>query len=287
MIPARRIGIRWTLGEVSDRGFEALRLSILGAWNLFGPQAAGTVCVNTISPEEARIRTGAGLPENIRWIDATSLVPPFLAMRFGPEMAEGVGWKLAPIRIYPDRFEISLDNDCILWEVPESMAEWIAAGHPGRCLMAEDVRTSFGRFADLCPPRPLNAGIRGLPPGFRLEAALRETIRRKEAAIGGRILLSSELDEQGLQAAALSLHAELRAVSLDEVTVCSPFWPHQPRLGRCGAHFVGLNAEHIPWNYYDRPADDWMTEHWNRFRPEIARLVGAADAGRKRPSGRE
>jgi hypothetical protein len=30
-----------------------------------------------------------------------------------------------------------------------------------------------------------------------------------------------------------------------------------------------MNAEDIPWNYYDRPADIWLDEHWERKRPAL------------------
>ncbi|WP_411278385.1 hypothetical protein, partial [Falsiroseomonas sp.] len=84
----------------------------------------------------------------------------------------------------------------------------------------------------------------------------------------------SELDEQGLQIAALSIDGAPLVVSTEDVTICSPFWPHQPDLGRWGAHFVGLNAKHIPWNYYDRPATELRAEHWNSHRPELYARVG-------------
>ena len=64
-------------------------------------------------------------------------------------------------------------------------------------------------------------------------------------------------------------------MTLDEVTICSPFWPHLPHLGRCGAHFVGTNARHIPWNYYDRPADEVIAEHWARHRDALYEKTGA------------
>jgi hypothetical protein len=66
----------------------------------------------------------------------------------------------------------------------------------------------------------------------------------------------------------------LLLVRTHDVSICSPFWPRSPELGRCGAHFVGLNAHHIPWNYYDRPADVWRDEHWERHWPELYRKAG-------------
>src|SRR4051794_11868036 len=75
-MPAR-IGVRWTLGDVGDRGFEALRLSIWGARKVFGPDAGCAVCVNTIPVEEARRRTG-DVPGDVVWHDATGDLPEFL-----------------------------------------------------------------------------------------------------------------------------------------------------------------------------------------------------------------
>ena len=60
--------------------------------------------------------------------------------------------------------------------------------------------------------------------------------------------------------------------------ICSPFHPHRPEPGRCGAHFVGLNARHLAWNYYDRPADAWMADHWARLHPVLVERTGAPEA---------
>jgi hypothetical protein len=270
MARTQPVALRWTIGNVSDRGFEALQLSIWGAWNIFGPQAAYAVCVNTIPIGLARKRTGP-LPGDVAWHDASGDLPEFIRAWFGPGMAEGVGWKFAPLQLFPERHEISLDNDCILWAPPPSIQAWLAS--ETECLLAEDVRACFGQFADVCPPEPRNSGIRGLPPGFDLEAALRAAMEARRR--GGPPALTSELDEQGLQTAALSLTGPLRVTSLREVSICSPFPPHMPGLGECGAHFVGLNTRHIAWDVHGRPADDWMTGHWNRHRPQLYRRTGA------------
>jgi hypothetical protein len=269
------VGIRWTIGDVSERGFEALRLSIWGAWRIFGPDASYAVCVNTVSLHDARRRTGP-VPLAVTWYDVTGDVPGFLRAVLGNGMAQGAGWKLAPLRCFPTLWEISLDNDCILWELPPSLAAWLRApAADAPCLMAQDVQRCYGQFDAQCPSGPCNAGIRGLPPGFDLERALRAAIAQREGQAGADLAFTSELDEQGMQAAALSLQHPLRVVTLDEVAVCSPFHPHLPELGRCGAHFVGLNARHIAWDYYDRPADDWMTQHWERHRPALYERTGA------------
>lgn len=270
------IGVRWTVGPASANGFEALNLSVQGAARLFGPAARYAVCVNGLEPEEAHRRTGA-LPVSVEWRRSADL-PGFLADRLGPGMAEGVAWKFAPLRLFPEWHELALDNDCILWEMPDALAAWLR--RDDACVLAEDVRQSTGQFAALCGDRPMNCGLRALPPRFDLAARLRAALARHPVA------LVSELDEQGLQIAALSLEGPPDLVRLDEVTICSPFPPHLSELGRGGAHFVGLNVRDSPWSAGGQPATAWIDEHWRRHRPAIARALGLGAAWRgKRLSG--
>lgn len=131
-------------------------------------------------------------------------------------MAEGVGWKLAPMRVFEEGCELALDNDCILWDRPAALAAWLE-GEPDTCLIAEDVRACFGQFADLCGPEPRNSGLRGLPPRFDLGTEIERVLIARDA------ILRSELDEQGLQVAALLGARPTHTVALDDVTICSPF----------------------------------------------------------------
>ena len=258
-------GIRWTIGDVSDPGFEALRLSIWGARRAFGEASRLAVVVNSLSVGEARRRTGP-VPDDVRWIEAGG-TPHFLRPYIDSDMAEGVAWKLAPLRLFPDTYEISLDNDCILWDVPDTVALWLTEPQP-RCLIAADVKPAFGAFAAVTRAEPRNTGIRGLPPHDDLGAALLRMLERHP------VRLRSELDEQGLQAAAFDLDRPARIVPVEEVSICSPFWPHSPRLGRSGAHFVGLNARNLPFAYYGRPATECVMQNWNNHRPELYRRTG-------------
>lgn len=258
------LGLRWTIGDVSPRGFECLRLSLWGAWRMFGPRAAYAVVVNSLPATDALRRAGP-VPGAVRWLAAHGL-PDAIARHLDHGMAEGVAWKFAPVRVFDDVPELALDNDVVLWDVPEGLSRWLA--EPDSFLLAEDVTPAFGRFAGHCGPEPRNLGIRGIPAEFDLTAALAAMLEREPGP------LASELDEQGLQVATLQAAGPCHTVWLDEVSVCSPFWPHRPEVGRCGAHFVGLNARHIPWSYYDRPATEVRIEHWERHRPDLHRRVG-------------
>jgi hypothetical protein len=263
----RHIGIRWTVGDVSDRGFEALRLSIAGAFKVFGPQAAYIVCVNTVPLEIARQRLGE-VPACTGFLDVTQSLSPVVARHFDEKLAEGVGWKFAPLRVFPDRHELALDNDCILWSMPAAIRGWLAGGHPTRCLIAEDVRPCFGQFAARCGSEPRNSGIRGVPPTFDLESALRGILDERE------VQMTSELDEQGLQVAAVRTGGDPHVVAVDEVAICSPFPPHLPRLGTCGAHFVGLNVKQLKGNADGASILGAIAAHWDGLRGEVARNVG-------------
>jgi hypothetical protein len=265
-----KLGVRWTIGDVSPRGFEALRLSVLGAFSLFGLDARYGVCVNTIPPAEARIRCGE-FPFEVEWHDATFDVPEFLRAHFDGAMAEGVGWKLAPMRYFTDMKELALDNDCILWDMPAAIREWLATEDYVTCVVAEDVAACFGQFGDLCECGPRNGGIRGLPAGFDLRSAIEAVL-----ALRPGLVLSSELDEQGLQTAAINRCGRPLVVTLEEVSICSPFKPHVPHLGSCGAHFCGLNARCFRWEWEGRNASEYIAAHWDGLREEIAERVGGA-----------
>ncbi|MBV9441406.1 MAG: hypothetical protein JO217_01805 [Acidobacteriaceae bacterium] len=260
------IGIRWTVGDVSEAGFETLRLSLWSAWNLFGNRARYLVCVNTVPVRTAGAKTGE-VPAAVRWLATDHLVPSWLRQHSGPEMAEGVAWKLAPVRVFPDRYELSLDNDVVLWSIPPEMHLWLNSPAQDACLFAADVLPALGQFAGVCGHRPLNSGIRGLPPHFDLERRLKDKLSQSG------VRLQSELDEQGLQAAVF-LDSTLFVLSTADVSVCSPFPNHQRRLGRCGVHFVGLNPKRLPWILDGRGAHEVIREHWDLYVPEVSRLAG-------------
>jgi hypothetical protein len=90
------LGIRWTIGDVSDAGYEALRLSIWSAWNFFGQSARYAVCANTVPLSSTMARTGL-LSVGVNWFHTDDLIPIWLIYYLGRDMAEGVAWKLAPL----------------------------------------------------------------------------------------------------------------------------------------------------------------------------------------------
>jgi hypothetical protein len=259
------LAIRWTIGDVAPRGFAALRASLWGAWRVFGQGARYRVYVNTLGLGDAKARCG-DVPRAIEWCASEPRLPAWLSRVVDRGMAQGVAWKLVPLRAFPDDHELALDNDVILWEMPPAIRDWLDGR--ARFVLAEDVKPCFGRFAAHCGDRPLNSGIRGLPPGFDLESALCGVLARTPG------MLSSELDEQGLQIAALLAGGPTAIVDREDVTICSPFPPHVPHLGRVGAHFVGLNTRQLSFRFDGRNAADVRAEHWDSHAAEVCRRVG-------------
>lgn len=259
--------IRWTIGDIHPYGFETLRLSAWGVHRLLGPAAELVVCVNSVDPEAAR-RAAGELPEGVRWM-ASGAVPSWLERHLDPGMAEGVAWKLAPVRVGAG-CELALDNDVILWDLPAGLRAWLEDPDPEACCVAEDVRAYFGKFTGRCSPEPRNTGIRGVGPGLDLEAALRRALSEHPEH---PVVLRSETDEQGLQMAVLSMRPH-HVVGTADVSICSPWPMHQPGLGRCGAHFVGLNAHAFPEEWGGRRAREEHEAHWRSRRPEIYERLG-------------
>lgn len=268
----RSLTVRWTIGNVRPRGFEMLRLSIACAFRLFGSDTRYVVCANSIPVEDARARTGE-IPAEVEWRAVTrGDIPAGLSRYLGEDLIGGMGWKLIPLRIEAARPELALDNDCIVWQLPGGMRQWLEGG--AGALLAQDVRRCLGSFDAVCRPGAFNAGIRGLSAGQDLGELLIAAAEDARQAADGVLDLTGEIEEQGWQAAAVSRLEPLFLVGTDEVSLCSPFWPLSPEPGTCGAHFVGMNAWHLPWNYYDRPADEWLTEHWQRHRPLLYERAG-------------
>jgi len=260
-----KLNVRWTIGNVAPEGFEALRLSLWGADRLFPASAQFHVCVNTISLESAIPQTGE-VPERVQWHSISRRVPSVLEPFLYEAMSEGTAWKFIPLLLDPEVRELAIDNDLILWELPPSIEAWME--DPEGTLVAADVTPAHGQFAEQCGPEPRNSGIRGTPAGFDFESAIRSVLE------DNRVRLQSELDEQGLQIAALSRAGPPHVVPVQDVSICSPFPPHLPEPGRCGAHFVGLNTRNLPWQFHGRPAREVRLAHWRRYRPQLYRRVG-------------
>jgi len=182
----------------------------------FGPGAEYVVCVNTIDIPTAKQRVGAA-DGMVDWHDSNPDLPMWLLLYIDSNMADGVAWKFAPVRLFPDCHSLSLDNDVVLWSLPDSIRDWMQDGDS--LLTAEDVKACYGKFADFSSILPRNSSR--------------------------------------------SFRPRHRVVTLQEVSVSGYFRPHMLELGACGAHFVGVNAKHLPWTWNGRSGEEYIHEYWD------------------------
>lgn len=218
-----RIGLRWTIGEVNPFGFEALRLSVWGAHRAFGSTASYAICVNTMPVAAARALTGS-LPAAVRFHPVTrAQTSPALERHLDGTLADGAGWAVTPPRMFPEAFEIAIDNELVAWAMPPSLRAWLDAADPGRCLLAA------GADGEPC------TALYGMPPGLDLDAALAAVLAE------GPGILPTRAAVHALLVTAASRGGPPAVVPLEEVSACSPFPPGTGELGTAGARFLRLN----------------------------------------------
>lgn len=98
-----RLVVRWTAGDVSPYGFEALSASVRAACARFGGEADYVICVNSVSGDEAKRRLDR-LPANVIWRPMSKRhVSNWIRNFVDPALAEELAWKFAPVRIRPLR----------------------------------------------------------------------------------------------------------------------------------------------------------------------------------------
>jgi hypothetical protein len=148
----------------------------------------------------------------------------------------------ASARVFVDVHELSLGNECILWRVPRAIERWLD-DDDSSVVVAEDVTNGFEDFTHLAGPEPRTPRLRGVSPSFDLEGALR---------------------------------AKVHVVSVDDVSICSPFPTHRRELGACGAHFHALNEKRLGWEQDGRPAETLVAELWRGHALEIRKRVARA-----------
>jgi len=158
-----------------------------------------------------------------------------------PYDPSGPGWKLYPPRLNIDAWELWLDNDLILYEMPPAIEEFFQSD---RLLISEAFKRSYSERFDSLVPQGVNynSGILGLPPGFDFEAHLTPLMQ-------DRVGWTDHFDEQSLVAHIFHKHDPL-IVPMKEVQVLQERYIK----GSHGIHFVGLNGGDV--------------KHWNRYKSE-------------------
>lgn len=186
--------IRWTFGEAIGRptslqGLDMLECSIRFAQSLI-PNAKLYVCYNSIRSDRLLSKLNKVADLGVSLIDQNDLNPEFTGVT-----GKNSFWKYIPGRIELNKFELFLDNDVIIWRVPELIKTWAESNS---ILISEDWNGShYGEFAgSIQTPDSYNAGIIGLPPGFEIPVPrtsdLSEHFHSEQGYVASQILQSGK-----------------------------------------------------------------------------------------------
>lgn len=217
--------IKWTVGSKSKLPKEALhcfRLS-MKKMKMLLPDAKLVICYNSdlqlpdLADEviDQRKITDHGLP-------------------YGPT---GMVWKLYPPRLDINAWEIWLDNDIILYDLPTAIKNFLDSDN--LLVISEAMKRSYSKKFDNLIPLGVNynSGIVALPPKFDLRSQLELEMREP---------WSEYFDDQSILAVIFQ-RFETEVIPLREVSVVLEDKRYE--RGTHGMHFCGLNGGGIK-NWY-------------------------------------
>ena len=163
MIGCSDMILRWTFGETKERptslqAFDMLECSICYASKLF-PNTKKYIIFNSINSSRTLHRLTEIARSKAELIEANSNWDNNTKNSF---------WKYIPQRIEKSKYEIVIDSDLILWDVPVTLKNWSQSD--GLLINSDWNGRNYGDFDKLIDMEvPLNAGIIGYPPYFEFQ----------------------------------------------------------------------------------------------------------------------
>lgn len=223
--------IRWTVGDVSDQGFDCLRHSIKRIVDMYGSKDFEYfVCYNGSSKKKIDIRQ-----KNVALIDQEQFAN---SLPIHPSNKFGVCWKLYPPRLDSSKFEIFIDNDVVLHKKIE-FEDW-----QDGCFISEAIKRSYGSFDKRIKSlAQMNSGFFGIPPRFDFGHELSDRIVKFSINWD-----DSYFEEQGLVAHVISNQPHFM-FGIKEIGIAIN--NSHDFVGKYGTHFIGLNkGEDRFWRRY-------------------------------------
>ncbi len=167
--------LRWTYGEIRNgynipQGIELLKYSIKFAILIFSrefEQIEYYICNNNVrksSLEELRNLSG---DHKVKLIDVSEMLP--LNLRI--ESKKNSWWKYAIPRLDIDKYELIIDNDVILWKIPNILRTAIIEN--ALIALSDGAGKFYGDFLEsverIDRNLKLNAGLIGFPRGVMFD----------------------------------------------------------------------------------------------------------------------
>lgn len=155
--------IRWTFGETLSRptslqAFDMLECGVAYV-NILFPNARKIISYNSLKSSKSLEKLQGIAQNNIELVESES--PDFGKV----VLTKNSFWKYYPKRHDIKKYELILDNDVILWDIPETITEWLNSN--GLLINTDWNGSYYGIYdKDIPPKTKLNAGIIGYPPDF-------------------------------------------------------------------------------------------------------------------------
>ncbi len=164
--------LRWTFGEIksgynSPQGLELLKYAIKFARVIFPREFDNIeyyICYNTIKDSTLKKIEKFSDKHNVRLLDVFDLLPDILK----EDGIKNSWWKYALPRIDIGKYEVIMDNDVILWNIPDILKQSIAES--ALIALKDGAGKFYGDFKNeieaIDNDLELNAGLLGFPKGY-------------------------------------------------------------------------------------------------------------------------
>jgi hypothetical protein len=238
--------IRWTVGPVSDAGFEILELSVANFIKIY-PQFDFCICYNQIDLSKIKHleKYGVSFYNQNDWKSSWGISP------------KGEIWKIYPPRLRQDSHEIIMDNDLIIFERIPEIDEFLESQ---KSIMLSGLFRFYGSFSNIIPKKyKLNSGLYGFPPGFDFENIIRILCAKKQKnnkwKQNRRKLL---YDDQGVIAYAVTKYQKPIIISQNSIFNFNFKLKKIIPINAKGIHFIGSNVrQHPAWEKFKALKYNW------------------------------
>lgn len=239
MIDFSDLIIRWTFGETKERttslqAFDMLECSVLWAKKIF-PKSKRYIIFNSLKDLKSLDRLKKIAHKNAYLLEVKSNWNNDTKNSF---------WKYVPLRVDENKYELLLDSDIVLWELPKTIEEWSKS--EGLLINTDWNGANYGHYADLIDKSVVfNAGILGFPPLFHFELPNIECFDERFLTEQG--FITNIFTSSGRSLFVLGKN-EIFQSNANEYVNCKV---DNLINNYCGAHFCGCNYAHY--------------QHWDKF----------------------
>lgn len=170
----KNLVIRWTIGESNSfriglQALEMLDYSIKFSKLIFNNHynnANYYICYNNLNKKVKREVGNIAKKNNINAIDVSEMLP----IELRNQNEKNSWWKFAPPRLDIKAYEIIMDNDVVIWALPDTLKNAI------ECKALVALEDGVGKFYSVFKDTidnidknlKINAGLLGNPPGFEI-----------------------------------------------------------------------------------------------------------------------